>query len=209
MLSSFIKDVTPRVEDHLKPENEITIRPYVKIDVDETVKMIEGEDDVFQEESKDQAAPGDMKKMSSYDPQNYTEDKVVLFNENVEMCHFCGRTFSDEDREKESVRMFQSTNCFHTYHIQCFKVMADHDLCTVNRSKEEFEFKEALCAACSLPVASWECKEILGEDKWEDIEKRRLDIVTASDPKLVKCTCGNVVELNPGVPDYTMKDAKD
>ena len=165
--------------------------------------MIEG---VEQEETKDEVDPGDMGKISSYD---FTEEKVVSFAENVELCHFCLRSFSEEDREKESVRMFQSTNCFHTYHIQCFKVMADHDLCSVNRAKEDFEFKEALCAACSLPVASWECKEILGEEKWDDIEKRRLDIVTASDPKLVKCACGNVVELNPGVPDYAMKDSKD
>jgi len=35
-----------------------------------------------------------------------------------------------------------------------------------------------------------------------------LDIATANDPKLVKCQCGNVLEIVPGRPDYNQKDEK-
>jgi len=45
-------------------------------------------------------------------------------------------------------------------------------------------------------------------EDWANIESRRLDITTANDPKLIKCQCGNVMEINPGKVDYNMKDEK-
>jgi len=89
-----------------------------------------------------------MMKISTFDSKHFTEENLASYNENLEMCYFCMRAFSEDDRTKEHVRMFQSTNCFHTFHFQCFKDMADHDLCSVNRVKEEFEFKEAHCPTC-------------------------------------------------------------
>jgi len=149
-----------------------------------------------------------LEKFSSYDPRNFSEERVSQFVDNVDLCMYCMRAFTEEDRMQESVKMFQSTNCFHSFHSQCFFDMADKELCTENRDAEEFEFKEAKCGECGLTIEHWECKEIVGDKKWEEIEKRRMDIVTARDPKLVKCACGNVMELEAGKPDYEMKTEK-
>jgi len=51
-------------------------------------------------------------------------------------------------------------------------------------------------------IAEWECKEVIKSEDWVEIENRRLDIATANDPKLIKCQCNNVMELNPGKVDY-------
>lgn len=53
-----------------------------------------------------------------------------------------------------------------------------------------------------------EVKELLTEEQIEEIEGRQLDITIARNPSLVKCSCGAVMEMEPGKVDYKSKDDK-
>lgn len=81
-------------------------------------------------------------------------------------------------------------------------------MCEVNKNSSHFEFMEPCCPHCDKPIAEWELKDLMKPEDWANIESRRLDITTANDPKLIKCQCGNVMEINPGKVDYNMKDEK-
>ena len=104
--------------------------------------------------------------------------------------------------------MFQSTECFHMYHIPCLQEWANKHMCEVNKNSVHFEFMEPHCPKCHKQVGEWELKEIIKPEDWNDISERRLDISTANDPKLIKCQCGNIMEMNPGRVDYNQKDEK-
>lgn len=105
--------------------------------------------------------------------------------------------------------MFQSTECFHFYHIQCFVDYAKKIMTSVNQASPVFAFEEPKCAKCIVVVAEWEIKEVLSQEKWAEIEALRMDITTANDPNMVKCSCGNVMYMEQaGTVDYKQKDEK-
>jgi hypothetical protein len=54
--------------------------------------------------------------------------------------------------------MFQSTECFHFYHILCFVDYAKKVMASVNQASPVFAFEEPKCAKCNAVVAEWEIK---------------------------------------------------
>jgi len=73
----------------------------------------------------------------------------------------------------------------------------------VNKDSEVFAFEDPKCATCQVVVAEWEIKEVLSEEKWQEIEVLRMDITTANDPNMVKCSCNNIMYMEKaGAVDY-------
>lgn len=61
--------------------------------------------------------------------------------------------------------MLQSTDCFHTVHLQCFK----------GRAKEALtENSNVFCPTCNKQVAEYELKSYLDADEIKEIENMLL-----------------------------------
>lgn len=67
---------------------------------------------------------------------------------------------------------------------------------------------QPVCPQCKKVVHQQEWKELLTPEEYSDIESRQLDITIARNPKLVKCDCNAVMEMEPGKVDYKAKDDK-
>lgn len=58
--------------------------------------------------------------------RDYEEEKASFVNdaESTTMCRYCGSNISQKDEQAQNVGMFMETQCFHVYHISCFKQYA-------------------------------------------------------------------------------------
>ena len=60
----------------------------------------------------------------------------------TELCKFCNRPITEEEKLANDVSMFQSTECFHMFHITCFRTFCDNNMTQVNHKASQFEFIE-------------------------------------------------------------------
>ena len=102
LLTTFLNDLTPRVQSHLRPEH--MVKP---LSLDAQLKDIIGQEEVKDEMDEELPSPEILlRKFSSYDPRNFSNERVSQFIDNVDLCMYCMRAFTEEDRMKESVKMF-------------------------------------------------------------------------------------------------------
>lgn len=73
--------------------------------------------------------------------------------------------------------MFMETQCYHQFHISCFKKYAVKTCLKYKRSNQgDPEFEAARCAQCNLLVPEIELKQIFGAEYEEKIEKPMMEI---------------------------------
>ena len=96
--------------------------------------------------------------------------------------------------------MLQSTECFHTVHLQCFRARALQAL---------IDNQPLTCPTCHKSVSDQEKKAYLDESEIKDIEKRQLDQFIGNQQNMAKCpdeACGYMIEVAQGQVDYNSKD---
>jgi len=102
--------------------------------------------------------------------------------------------------------MFLTDDCFHRFHIPCFKEYAIKRLTTVKSAKGDVVFEDALCGLCHKVVALEEIKEMMNRDEIAQIESMQMDQRIEHDPKMVRCECATVILFEPSKTDYKQKD---
>ena len=99
----------------------------------------------------------------------YMEAHSPLVDDN-DICKFCQHVITQKEKEHGDMSMFQSTECFHMYHLSCFTDHASKTMTTRDILSNQFEFKETQCASCHKKIEDWEIKEVIGSEKWQEIE---------------------------------------
>ena len=93
--------------------------------------------------------------------------------------------------------MLQSTECFHTVHLSCFKKAAFDAL-----MKKQFLY----CPECKQPLQEAELKKYLSKEELKEIDDSQFKSFIQDQNNLVTCPCGNVMEVQPGDVDLEAKD---
>jgi hypothetical protein len=114
-------------------------------------------------------------------------------------CKFCDKVITQDEMAKGKVTMLQSTDCWHQVHISCLVEEALRQL-----SKSE----PVCCPRCDANIQQYELNEYLTPEHKAQIEKNQILEIVKANPDMVNCTCGNAMMMEPGQPDYKMKDDK-
>jgi hypothetical protein len=61
--------------------------------------------------------------------------------------------------------MFLSTECFHSFHIPCFKEYAKKRLVMGKKTMGDIVFEDALCGRCNKAVTFEEIKEMMTREE--------------------------------------------
>lgn len=94
--------------------------------------------------------------------------------------------------------MFMETNCFHTYHVNCFKTYAAKESLKYRKQGQEIFFAEPKCCHCNVTVPTVEVRQIFTPQVYEEmVESKRMDIYLSAQSGMVKCSCGNAFVVAP------------
>jgi hypothetical protein len=103
--------------------------------------------------------------------------------------------------------MFLSSECYHRFHISCFKKYALNRLTTLKPTNSgEIQFEEAQCGHCHKAIAHNEISQMLTKVEMSQLEETLLNKRIELDPKMVRCECGSLIQFEPSQPDYKSKD---
>ena len=92
--------------------------------------------------------------------------------ESTTMCRYCGSMISPKDEQAQNVGMFVETQCYHVYHITCFKQYATKICLRYKLQGNEPVFEEPKCAHCNAIVPEMEVRQVFGPEAYEEnIEK--------------------------------------
>lgn len=100
-----------------------------------------------------------------------------------------------DDFEYEKIHFLET--CAHIICKPCFiKVVR----------KEYIQHQKADWPECGQQINEYEIKAILGTEVFESLQKDALMAIVNEDQSMVKCQCGNVMEVSEGKVDYNVKD---
>ena len=105
--------------------------------------------------------------------------------------------------------MLLSTECYHQFHIPCFKQYLKQRLIEPKPDcrPENLSFMDPECLRCKKIVGQEDISEILGKADLEEIENKQMEIRVKMSPNLFKCVeCKSVIMFEPSKPDYKQKD---
>ena len=107
--------------------------------------------------------------MDGLDPGALEEQRRIMEQiermKNLDLCHFCNRGISPED---ETV-LLQTTECFHSVHLQCFKQSAKNAL----RTNTALHCPQP---DCLKQINVSEMRNYLSQDEIEEIEKGQMEL---------------------------------
>jgi hypothetical protein len=89
------------------------------------------------------------------DANMYEEEKgsngptVVNDLDGAQTCPYCKHPISPKDEQAGNVGMFMETNCYHTFHLSCFKTYALKACLKYSRKGNEPNFEEPKCGHCN------------------------------------------------------------
>jgi hypothetical protein len=74
--------------------------------------------------------------------------------------------------------MFIQTECYHRFHITCFKNYAKSCLTTSKKrtNNSDVEFLDVICKTCNKKVPYEETKEMMSRDELSQIEQTQMDV---------------------------------
>ena len=87
--------------------------------------------------------------------------------------------------------------CSHIVCKNCFKQIVKRDF---------IKKQMAQCPDCDKQINDYEINEILGEEAFKKLQDEALKAVIDSDQSIVRCPCGNWIEVEEGKVDYNVKD---
>ena len=85
--------------------------------------------------------------------QNDDEEKYEL---DMNKCGYCRKPFTPQEESANQVGMFMTEDCFHRFHIPCFKEYAKSQLLNAKKVNNEVVFGEVKCLTCGKPVSEME-----------------------------------------------------
>lgn len=107
----------------------------------------------------------------------YEEEKgqpaVVNDLDSQQTCPYCNKPISPKDEQAGNVGMFMETQCYHTFHLSCFKAYAVKACLKYRRDGQNPIFEEPKCGACNVVVPELETRMIIGPD-YEQVENQRM-----------------------------------
>ena len=101
---------------------------------------------------------------------------VVMYEEAKEDtngCPYCNRQFTNAEQAANQVNMFLTTECYHKFHIPCFKEYAKKRLVTTKQNRKsdtEIVFEDLQCLKCFKVVELGEAKEMFTREEYGKIE---------------------------------------
>ena len=108
--------------------------------------------------------------MSLIDDQALEEQRRLMeqisARQAMTICKFCDKGISDD----QGSLMLQSTDCFHSVHLDCFKQFAKVAL-TSNQVLP--------CPECGKSIQQFEMKNYLSEEEIQEIEKSQVESLVA------------------------------
>lgn len=127
----------------------------------------------------------------------------------LDCCPFCNKAISQEDQQRQIVEMFLSTECYHQFHIPCFKAYAKKRLTSVKpdlKPGQEIEFEDVRCLRCHKVIAIDETKGFMSREELGQIDAQQMEVRITLDDRMVRCDCSCVIMFEPSKPDYKQKD---
>lgn len=126
----------------------------------------------------------------------------------IERCAYCTKGITLQDETQNNVNMFIQTECYHRFHITCFKNYAKSCLTTSKKrtNNSDVEFLDVICKTCNKKVPYEETKEMMSRDELSQIEQTQMDVRIQLDPNMVRCECSALILFEPSRADYNQKD---
>ena len=62
------------------------------------------------------------------------------------------------------------------------------------------------CPDCKTQINEYEIKALIGPDLFEKLQQESMNAFMKDDQSIVRCNCGNVMEVKEGKVDYNQKD---
>jgi hypothetical protein len=145
LLATFVDDLAPDVMPYL-PKADPPAQPLLKKQSSNVVALVEEKPQMDEQMFAEKRDRSDTIHNHMMQDENNGENAFLA---DMDTCKFCMGPFTQAEQEKGEVGMFQSSECFHMFHLPCFADMANKVLCTVNKQAKDFEFNEAKCATCN------------------------------------------------------------
>lgn len=101
--------------------------------------------------------------------------------------------------------MLLTTECFHQFHIPCFKDYLKVRLIEAKPSKDpsKIDFEEPICLKCKKRIGQDDINECLTKQEQDEIEAKQMEIRVEQDPKLFKCVeCNSIISFEASRPNY-------
>jgi len=95
------------------------------------------------------------------------------------VCPYCNKPISPKDEQAGNVGMFMETQCYHTFHVNCFKSYATKVCLKYKRQGTEPLFEDPRCGHCNVVVPELETRMIIGAE-YEMVENQRMQIYLAA-----------------------------
>jgi hypothetical protein len=118
-----------------------------------------------------------------------------------ERCVICTKAFNKEDEVTDNKLILWSTDCFHMVHKKCFVKKA---FMQIKQGGDQVTCPEQ---NCRKPIQEVELNMYLDDEQKGELEKLMLAKFLKDNPDLVKCNCGNMMEVVQGKVDMNQKDA--
>lgn len=107
--------------------------------------------------------------------------------------------------------MLLTTECYHQFHISCFKKYLKKRLIEPksNQKNGEVNFCDPICLRCNKVIGQEDINECLTKPEMDEIEQLQMDARIEFNPNLFKCVeCNSTISFEPSKPDYKQKDDK-
>ena len=121
--------------------------------------------------------------------------QINLRREPSQVCGFCMRGIQQDEQST----VIQSTDCFHIVHLDCFKAGAKETL---------LKDTELYCPTCNKEIDKGELKSYLTREEIQEIDEMQMKQFMQENQNLVRCPCGNMMEVEEGQVDFNGKDDK-
>ena len=122
-------------------------------------------------------------------PRKHNKEEEELFM----ACTKCREKFDDFEFDK----LLFLDSCGHIVWKQCFVELIENDY--VRNQKAEWP-------ECSQQIHEFEIKAVIGEEKFEELQKKALESMMDVDQSMVKCQWGNIMSFVEGKVDYKQRD---
>ena len=89
-------------------------------------------------------------------PQQSQQEDFPMHDDNAEgNCPYCRKPITNSDQQSGQVGMLLSTECYHQFHVPCFKAYLKTRLITPKPAAgpgQECQFEDALCNQCHKKI---------------------------------------------------------
>lgn len=147
-----------------------------------------------EEEKVDTSAHSELQKKDPYEEDKYEAYEDYREEVNMQKCGCCKKYITPTDEKSNNQIVLE---CCHFYHKDCMEKSA---------RKQYLDNQQVKCHGCGDLVATQALNVLFGAQFVDDLNEKLLRIQLMEENNMIECTCGNLLEVEPGKVDYKQKD---